>query len=157
MKKLYYPKENPTHYWEYWDNDDGSFFVHWGELGSQGKSKTLSRKLFKSAQAQITQLETAFISKGYAEIDFDDQHILLVEHVVDGFGTDDDLNKRYSLQEELDEILGWAGLGHCGGGSIGSGCMEVCCVVVDFELAKRVISEQLLHTDFADYSRIYKG
>lgn len=70
-------------------------------------------------------------------------------------GTPEDVDKRYELQERMDETLGWTGLGHCDGGSIGSGSMEVCCFVVDFEVAKRVIAEDLKGTEFEDYSRIY--
>ncbi len=33
--------------------------------------------------------------------------------------------------------------------------MEVCCYVVDFKIAKRVIADDLKKTKFADYSRIY--
>jgi len=33
--------------------------------------------------------------------------------------------------------------------------MEVCCLVVDFEHARRVIEENLAGTEFADYLRIY--
>jgi hypothetical protein len=55
----------------------------------------------------------------------------------------------------MSETLGWTGLGHCDGGSIGSGTMEVCCFVVDFELAKQVVEKDLADTEFADYTRIY--
>ena len=41
-------------------------------------------------------------------------------------------------------------------GSIGSGTMEVGCIVVDFDIAKKVIEEKLKDTEFADYSRIFK-
>lgn len=156
LKKLYFPEANPTHYWEYWDNDDGSFTIHWGELGSEGDSKTVSRKFLKSAKSQIAQLENEFISKGYTEIEFENQKVLLIEYIVDGFGTEEELKKRHSLQDKMDDVLGWTGLGHCDGGSIGSGSMEVCCFVVNFDLAKRVISERLSGTAFSDYSRIYQ-
>jgi len=33
--------------------------------------------------------------------------------------------------------------------------MEVCCYVVDFDVAKRVIEDDLQDSQFADYSRIY--
>ncbi len=55
----------------------------------------------------------------------------------------------------MNETLGWSGLGHCDGGSIGSGTMEVCCFVVDFDIAKSVIEADLKSTEFDDYSRIY--
>jgi hypothetical protein len=56
----------------------------------------------------------------------------------------------------MDETLGWTGLGHCDGGSIGSGTMEVCCLVVDFQIAKKVIQKDLAKTEFSDYSRIFE-
>ena len=61
----------------------------------------------------------------------------------------------HELEDRMNETLGWTGLGNCDGGSIGSGTMEVCCFVVDFKTAKRVIEEDLKNTRFADYSRIY--
>ncbi|WP_201778926.1 hypothetical protein [Rhodopirellula islandica] len=54
----------------------------------------------------------------------------------------------------MNETLGWTGLGHCDGGSIGSGTMETCCIVVDFEIAKRVIAADLAGTKFADFTQI---
>jgi len=54
----------------------------------------------------------------------------------------------------MNETLGWTGLGHCDGGSIGSGTMVVCCFVGDFRIAKRIIEEDLRDTTFGDYARI---
>ena len=70
-------------------------------------------------------------------------------------GTKSDVEKRHRLQDRMDETLGWSGLGHCDGGSIGSGTMEVCCFMVDFELAKSVIQADLEKSEFADYTRVY--
>jgi len=56
----------------------------------------------------------------------------------------------------MDEVLGWTGLGHTDGGSIGSGTMEVGCIVVDFDIAKKVVEENLKGSEFANYSRIFK-
>lgn len=55
----------------------------------------------------------------------------------------------------MNETLGWTGLGSCDGGSMGSGTMEVCNLVVDFERAQKVIRADLAETEFANYSRIY--
>ncbi|WP_244951636.1 hypothetical protein [Pseudoalteromonas luteoviolacea] len=55
----------------------------------------------------------------------------------------------------MNETLGWTGLGHCDGGSIGSGTMEVCNYVVDFKVAKTVIENDLKGTEFENYTRIY--
>lgn len=56
----------------------------------------------------------------------------------------------------MDEVLGWTGLGHTDGGSIGSGTMEVGSMVVDFDIARKVIEESLKGTEFENYSRIFK-
>lgn len=56
----------------------------------------------------------------------------------------------------MQRVLGWTGLGFCDGGSIGSGKMEVCCVVVDFDIAREVVIEDLERTEFNDYQSIYK-
>jgi hypothetical protein len=74
---------------------------------------------------------------------------------VDGFGTEDDLNKRNRLMERMDETLGWTGLGNCDGGSIGSNTMEICAYVADFEIAEKTIQEDLKGTEFDDFARIY--
>ena len=70
-------------------------------------------------------------------------------------GTPEDVEKRTRLQDRMNDFLGWIGLGHCDGGSIGSGTMEVCCFVIDFDIAKSLIEENLVGTEFANYTRIY--
>lgn len=71
-------------------------------------------------------------------------------------GDVEDLDKRHRLEDKMNETLGWTGLGMCDGGSIGSGTMEVCCYVVDFDIAKRVIEEDLKGTEFEGYTKIVK-
>jgi hypothetical protein len=80
----------------------------------------------------------------------------MIEYKVDGMGTDANLQKRRALQNRMDHVLGWVGIGECDGGSIGSGTMEVCCFVVDFYIAKAVIEANLKGTEFDDYERIYE-
>ena len=75
-------------------------------------------------------------------------------YTIKGVGTKKDLSLRHALERRMDETLGWTGVGHCEGGSIGSGSMEFCCMVVDFKIAKRVIEEDLKGTKFAHYLRI---
>lgn len=78
-----------------------------------------------------------------------------IEYAVDGMGTGEDVEKRHRLVERMNETLGWTGLGACDGGSIGSGTMDVCNFVVDFETAKAVIAKDLEGTEFANFTRIY--
>ncbi len=86
----------------------------------------------------------------------EDHAVLMIEYQVDGMGSEDDLAKRHQLEDRMNETLGWTGLGACDGGSIGSGTMEICNVVVDFDAAKKVIEEDLVGTEFANYTRIYR-
>ena len=68
--------------------------------------------------------------------------------------TPEDVEKRTRLEDRMNEFLGWNGLGHCDGWSIGSGVMEVCCYVIDFKTAKHAIAEDLAGTEFENYTRI---
>ncbi len=153
MLKLYRLTEDKKEYWETWDNDDGSHTVHWGELGTQGESKVVKPSFFKKPQEKIQKEINDLIEKGFHQPEH--EFTLMIEYEVDGFGTSDDLDKRTRLQDRMNETLGWTGLGHCDGGSIGSGTMEVCNYVVDFEVAKRVIENDLKGTEFENYTRIY--
>jgi hypothetical protein len=133
-------------YHEAWLTDSG-ITEHWGPVGERGETrdhppgKTLDLVLAEAKRS------------GFSEID--SEHLVVIEYGVNGMGTTGDLEKRYALQERMDETLGWTGLGHCDGGSIGSGTMEVAVLVVDVDLAKRVIAADLRGTPFQDYTRIY--
>lgn len=154
MLKLYKFTDTAKHYWETWEAD-GVHTVHWGELGTQGESKellsTASQKAEDSIQSEIHRL----VAEGYLPVEPEMQATLMIEYLVDGMGSGTDLDKRNRLIDRMNETLGWTGLGHCDGGSIGSGTMEVCCIVVDFATAKKVIEDDLRDTEFSDYSRIY--
>lgn len=155
MLKLYRVEPESTLYWETWDNGDGSHTVHWGELGKKGESKTVRRSLFQTADAKVEAEANRQLTEGYKPIDLDDHRVLMIEYSVDGFGDAADLDKRQRLESRMNDRLGWTGLGHCDGGSIGSGTMEVCCYVVHFELAKQIVEADLQGTEFANYTRIY--
>ena len=95
-------------------------------------------------------------NEGYHEIDDENQIYLEIQYLVRGFGTEQDINKRHRLEDRMNETLGWTGLGHCDGGSIGSGMMEVGCIVVDFDIAERIIKQDLARTEFDGYHKIVK-
>jgi len=156
MLKLYKLKDNQLHYWETWDNDEKSATIHWGIVGQRGQDKEVKSGLFSNYRKTVQKEIDEKLNDGYAEFDEDKVSFLEVEYKIDGFGTEQDLDKRHRLEGQLNEILGWTGLGHVDGGSIGSGTMEAGCIVVDFDIAKKVIEEKLKDTEFADYSRIYK-
>ena len=156
MVKLYKLIDNKLHYWETWDKDDKTAFIHWGIVGQRGQNKEVKSGLFSNFRKSVQKEIDEKIKEGYKERDDNEVSFLEIEYIIDGFGTEQDLDKRHRLEEKMDEVLGWTGLGNCDGGSIGSGTMEVGCVVVDFEIAKKVIADNLKDTEFANYSRIFK-
>src|ERR1700744_3614080 len=125
MLKLYKNIDGVTHYWETWDKNDNTGIVHWGALGTRGQHKEVKSGLFKNFRKIIQQEITAVTQDGYQMIDEDNLVTLMIEYAIDGFGTEQDLDKRHRLENLMDELLGWTGLGHSDGGSIGSGAMEV--------------------------------
>jgi hypothetical protein len=155
MLKLYRISESQKDYWETWEETAQSSLVHWGSLGTRGSTKTVRSGFLRSAtdeiQAEIDQL----VAGGFRPMAPEDHAILMIEYSVEGMGSAIDVDKRHRLEQRMNETLGWSGLGACDGGSIGGGTMEVCCFVVDFNLARQLIEDDLAETEFADYSRIY--
>jgi hypothetical protein len=156
MLKLYKRIKRVLHYHEAWA-DRSMITTHWGKVGERGETAVHKRNKKRRKGEDLERILSKPLSEDYKPIDVDDHAALLIEYTIDVWGSAADLNKRHALEDLMNETLGWTGLGHCDGGSIGSGSMEVCCLVVDFKTAKRVIKEDLKKTKFADYSRIYDG
>jgi hypothetical protein len=154
MLKLYKRIKRVLHYHEAWA-DGARIIEHWGIVGERGKTTLHKRNKKRSEQQNLKQVLSRPLADGFEPIEVDDHAILLIEYPVKGMGTTRDLDKRHALEDRMNETLGWTGLGNCDGGSIGSGTMEVCCFVVDFKIARRVIEKDIKGTKFADYARIY--
>jgi len=151
--KLYKLDAEPKEYWETWDNQDGTHTVHWGVLGTEGQSRTVKRSFLRKPEVTIQNEINKMVAIGFAPVE--KESTLLIEFAVDDKGSGSDVKKRHKLEHRMNETLGWTGLGNCDGGSIGSGTMEVCNYVVDFDIAEEVIKGDLKGTEFQDYTRIY--
>lgn len=154
MLKLYKQTEEGLRYHEAWASGK-EITEHWGIVGDRGTSRDHKRKKGLDEPDDIVRVLQPAIDDGYGPIEHEDHFTLLIEYPVNGMGTGADVDKRHKLQSIMDQTLGWTGLGACDGGSIGSGTMEVCCFVVDFDVARAVIAKDLLWTEFANYTRIY--
>jgi hypothetical protein len=154
MEKLYKRIDGKLQYHEAWAAKK-KLIEHWGVVGDRGEHKEHKLPRGTSEEDALTAILQPALAAGYAPFDEDEFRILLIEYAVNGMGSRADVNKRHRLQDRMDETLGWTALGHCDGGSIGSGTMEVCCFVVDFEIAKSVIAVDLKDTEFRDFTRIY--
>ena len=152
MLKLYRFSAQKKEYWETWENED-HHVAHWGELGTNGQTKGIRDSLLKKSHKKVQEEIDNLIENGYSEAE--EEFTVLIEYNIEGMGTASDVEKRHRLENRMNETLGWSGLGNCDGGSIGSGTMEVCNFVVDFEVAKKVIEADLAGTEFECYARIY--
>jgi hypothetical protein len=155
MIKLYKRIDGELYYHEAWSHKS-IVTEHWGKVGERGESAEHKRNKKLSDEDDIKRVLAKSMSNGFEPLDDDDLVPLLIEYTIEGMGSSKDLKKRRSLEDRMNELIGWTGLGNCDGGSIGSGTMEVCCFVVDFKIAKDVIENDLKGTEFADYSRIYQ-
>ena len=155
MIKLYRRDGDRLLYHEAWINGR-RITEHWGVCPDRGQTKEHSFSRGSAEDEAIEAVLAAARKAGYAEIDLDDHARLMIEYRVEGMGSVSDLEKRHALEERMNETLGWAGIGMCDGGSIGSGTMEVCCYVADYEIAKKAVIQDLAGTKFGDYQRIYR-
>lgn len=153
MLKLYKNVAGSLHYHEAWVTDR-TIHEHWGVVGERGQTAEHTLPAVQAEEDAVLVVLRPAIESGFHPIELEDHVTLLIEYEIDGMGNPQDLRKRHALEDRMNETLGWTGLGACDGGSIGSGTMEVCCFVVDFEVARRVIESDLSGTEFAGFSRI---
>ena len=135
-----YRRDGELLYREAWAGD-GVVVEHWGRVGTEGRTFEHHAKDGEAASRVLEQLQRQAEDEGYTEIDLDDHFCLVARKKIDGFfGTEGDLELRFELQEQLDQRLGWLGLGCCDGGDIGSGEMAVFSFVVDLEEGLKALS-----------------
>jgi hypothetical protein len=140
MEKLYKQSAETIQYWESWEHED-SIVVHYGVLGEEGETERLP--LTPTVREHVEAEAAARRSEGYAPVADDDHVTIIVQYRVEGFGTEADLERRHGVEDLLNNRLGWTGLGHCDGGDIGSGTMNIFCLVVDPDVAVPVILRTL--------------
>lgn len=139
--KLYKTENDSIHYWEAWINEKNNVTTHWGKIGDKGVTKIITRNWLNSAVKNAKKEEKIYRNKGYSESS--DLKKIIIQYDIDGFGNEKDISKRHRVEAIMNEELGWTGLGKCDGGDIGSGTMNIFCMVVDIELAYEVIRKSL--------------
>ena len=152
--KLYKQIDSTIHFWETWDIDERKGAICKGIVGKRGEYREVSSNFFTSSRKKIQREIDHYYKDGYQEVDLNDHSILVIEFLVDGMGTKEDRQKSTRLQDKMNDLLRWTGLGHCSGGTIAGGIMEVVCFVIDFETAKVVIEQSLINTEFSNYSEV---
>jgi predicted DNA-binding WGR domain protein len=153
--KLYQRIEGRLHYHEAW-KAERTIVEHWGLCGERGQVREHAFAEDSWAGELIRKLKNEARARGFRQIPPSRHATLVVEYSVDGLGSADDLERRHAIENFLNEQTGWLGLGHCDGGSSGSGTMEVFCIVVDFEVAKVSLARELSRSPFGGFRRIYR-
>ncbi len=159
MIRLYKRDENGrlAAYHEAWIEPQHRRIVeHWGYIGEAGETATHRIHILGSLERQFERVLEPARALGFEELSESDFASLIIAYTVQGEDPDDARDKQEDIQDALNEKLGWLGLGYCDDGRLNAATLEICCRVVDVELAQKVISESLDGSVFSDYSRIYQ-
>lgn len=149
--KLYKRQDGQLLYREAWADGD-TVVEHVGVCGRRGSVVEHAAVGAIDQRAVIRTIAVAARAEGFRTVP-DSRHVgLLVEREISGWGTPGDLRRRHALEEFLNETTSWLGLGHCDGGSIGSGSMDAFCLVVDYEIAAEAIARELASSPFRDFN-----
>jgi len=150
MIKLHKRQEGRLLYREAWFND-GKVIEHAGVCGERGVISEHAA-IGPARQREVMEaIAAGAMAEGFRAIPEGELVGLLVGKAISGMGMAADLRHRHALEHFLDEVTGWHGLGHCDGGSIGSGSMEARCLVVDGGMAAKVIERELASSPFKDF------
>lgn len=145
--KLYKDIDGNLYYWESWV-DEGEYTVHLGKVGEEGESKEIND--FKVLKDE----ENSYREKGYCEIE--DLKSIIIQYKIDDMGDADDIDMRNEIEDIMNEELGWTGLGHCDGGEIRTGTINIFCMVIDVKLAFDVIIQALEENEYLEGAVIAK-
>lgn len=130
---------------------DGQVHEHGGTCGVRGELVLHPAAAPAEQQLIIERLSAAARKMGFRTIPNSRLVGLTVSKAITGNGGTDDLARRHRLEDYLNNLTGWLGLGHCDGGSIGSGSMEAFCLVVDGKLAVECLAKELALSEFSDF------
>jgi hypothetical protein len=146
LLKLYKRDGDTMLYWEAWDEND-DIVVHFGELGQMGETTTIPLPEFEPPETAIIRQAEEARAAGFAEIEHEDLFELVVQYPVKDMGTPDDVEFAAQVEDLLNDVLGWTGLGHCDGHDIGSDTLNVYAYVVDPNLALEPLVKELTETN----------
>ncbi len=158
MRKLYKLDsiENCYYYHEAWiDDEDAEVVEHFGELGTKGQLNRHKLDPEINEAKNITRVLKKAKDDGFEAIPRRKHYLLMIEYNFPDIENSKITHFRSSLMDRLDELLGWVGVGHCDGGGIEADVMDICCLVVDFDIAKQLIEKDLINSEYSNYTRIY--
>jgi predicted DNA-binding WGR domain protein len=151
--KLIKQDEDETIYWEVWQ-DGRTLMIHYGTVGDTGETEEVKLPMFKRAEKVMDELAEGKVNEGFDYLEEDE----LIELVVQYSYNEDEMQTaqklRHSVEDLMNECLGWTGNGSCDGGDIGSGTANIFNYVVDAEKASRTIIEELKNNNLLQGAKI---
>ena len=151
---LYKRDETVLRYHARWP-EHGLLLECWGVVGELGELRERQMPDGASTERAIAEARQSLHARGFATVDMNAYVRLLVEHEVGRTCNAEDADERITLEYRIGALLDQTGLGGTSGGEMWPTSYEVFCFVVDFEIAKRVISADLLSTKYT-HARIYE-
>lgn len=142
MQKLYKPQGDGLHYFEGWKRGDVAV-IHQGRVGDRGTTQELRPTNGESVDSILGRELASAEHTGFTTLSDGAFSSLVVQYDVSEWETDEALEFRHLVEEVLSDALGWVGVGHCDGGDIGQGKINVWCKVVNSELGKQAVLDGL--------------
>lgn len=140
MLKLYKQTRSGLQYWEAWE-DEEKIVTHRGTLGETGVTVEIPLSVSEDAELLIERESKPHRANGFEEREPVAE--LVVQYKCENWGSPEDLDKRHRVEDLMNECLGWTGNGHCDGGDIGSGTINIFSYVIDPEIAAKTTIECL--------------
>ncbi|MEM1036247.1 MAG: hypothetical protein AAGI14_05750 [Pseudomonadota bacterium] len=128
-------------YYEVWAEPARRRIIeHWGVVGEAGETETHRIWFFGGLEKQFEKIMAPAHAQGFEEIALGDYETLIVM-----FTDQDDVptpQESASVADQINEILGWTGLGFCDGDEVSGKDIDLTCRVVASDMARALIAEE---------------
>ncbi len=109
---------------------------------------------FQRVEKEMKELADEQLADGYKELDEEELIEFVLQYDYTEEQLEEALEKRQQVQEMMDEALGWSGNGHCDGGDIGSGTINIFTFVIDVDKALQTTLDELENQQLLDGVKI---
>ena len=140
-------------YWEVWEHER-AIILHYGAVGEDGISKQYKLKEGDNPEELMAELVASKRQEGFIELTKEHLRQIVIQYRVSNTHWETNLDKRHSVEELLDECLGWTGNGEVDGGEISEKVINVFCFVIDVKKALTTIIKELKKHDYLSGSLI---
>lgn len=135
MCKLYKKGVDRFLYVEFWTDGGNSITIHKGRLGEVGATEDIEISTNESLAFHMEKLQSEYKKQGYASIE--NLSEIIIQYILKP--EDEEYELLETLEDEMNQALGWTGNGHCESGDVQGGVISLFCQVVDKRIALNTI------------------